>query len=74
MDQPAQEGDIRPGADLGVNIREGRGAGETRVDVDDGSAPLLCLQHKAEGDWVCLRHVRAHNHHAVSCWPGPTAR
>ena len=80
MDQPAQEGDIRPGADWGVDIREGRGAGKTRVDVDDGSAPLLCLQHEAEGDWVAsamfepmitTQSLLARSHCAVVAAPRP---
>src|SRR4051812_16507328 len=39
VDDPAQESDVGPGPDRHVQVRDGAGAGVTRVHVDDLGAP-----------------------------------
>ena len=66
FDDAAQKGDVRACAHRSVNIGDGAGAGEARIDVDDLGAVLhLGLHRPAEGDGMVLRHVGAHDHDAV---------
>ena len=65
MDDPAQEGDIAARANRHVDVGDGAGAGESRIDMDDGGAVLAGLHHPAEPDRMALRHVRALNDDAV---------
>ena len=65
MNDAAQKRDVASGANGHVNIRDGAGARESRIDVDDGRAALLGLHHPAEPHRVTLRHIRALNDDAV---------
>ena len=66
VDQPAQPGDVGAGPDRHVDVGQGGGAGEPRVDVDDRRAAPLRLHHPLEADRVGLGHVRALDQDAVS--------
>ena len=66
LDQAAEEGDVAARAQRHVQVGDGAGAGEPRVDVDDLRAPRLGLHHPLEADRVALGHVRALDDDAVS--------
>src|SRR5207247_11175347 len=65
IDEPAEERDVRARADRHVQVRDGAGAREAGIDVDQLRAVQLRLQGPAERHGVALRHVRAHDHEAV---------
>src|SRR4051812_27881366 len=56
---PAQEGNVRPGAYGDVDVRHRARPREARIDVDDGRAPRLRFHHPLETDRMALGHVRA---------------
>src|SRR4051794_31546608 len=66
VDDPAEEYDVGPDAERHERIRDGAGAGEPRVDVDDLGAARLRLHDPLETDRVGLSHIRALDHDAVS--------
>src|SRR5215510_4328961 len=66
IDDTAQKGNIRTGADRRVDIGDRAGAGETRVDMNNLGAVLdFGLHRPPEGDGVVLRHVGTHDHDTV---------
>ncbi len=65
-DDTAEERDVRPSADRRVNIGDGAGASETRIDMDDFGAVLDFRLHRpAESDRMVFRHVGTHDDDAV---------
>ncbi len=48
-----------------MHIADRAGARETRVDVDQRGAALLCFHHPTKPDRMALGHVRAFNDDAV---------
>ena len=46
MDDAAEEGDIRPRPQWGVDVAQSEGAGEPRIDMYEGRPALLRLQCK----------------------------
>ena len=72
IDDAAQKSDVRSGAHRSVNIGDGAGAGEARIDVNDlGAVFDLGLHRPAEGDGMVLRHVGAHDDDAVGVGHAP---
>src|SRR5207244_11944071 len=65
VDEPAEEGDVAARPDRHIEIGGGRGAAESRVDVDDGGATFARLHRPAEADRVVLGHVAAHDQDRV---------
>src|SRR5262249_9191483 len=66
VDDAAQKGDIRTGAHRRVDVRDGAGAGEAGVDMNNLGAVLdFGLHRPAEGDRVVFRHVGTHDHDTV---------
>ena len=66
IDQAAEEDDIASGADANVDIADGRHAGKTRINVDQGRTPFLRLHGPAETDRLSLSHVRSHEQDAIA--------
>ena len=66
VDQPAQERNIRAGANLEKKIRDGSGAGKARIDHDQlGVAGLLGFNDPFETAGMILGGVSAHDQHHV---------
>src|SRR5256886_10397759 len=65
VDEPAEEGDVTARPDWNVEVGRGRGAAESRVDVDDGCAAFARLHRPAEADRMVLGHVAAHDEDRV---------
>ncbi len=66
LDHPAQEGDVGAGTQRHVMVAAGRGPGETRIDMDQRGAPILCLEDPLEGDRVVFGGVAAHDKDTVT--------
>src|SRR5207253_10323951 len=66
VDDPAEERDVRAGADGDVDVGHGAGPGEPGIDVNDGCSPSLRLHDPAEPDGVTLGEVRTLDDDAVS--------
>jgi hypothetical protein len=64
-DDPAEEGDVAPGAQRHVEVGHRAGPREARIDVDELRAPFLGLHDPLEADRMALGHVRPHDEDAV---------
>ena len=65
VDHAAEESDVATGPQRDVHVRDGRGPGEPRVDVDDLGAARLRFHHPLETDRVTFGHVGALDDDAV---------
>src|SRR5437667_7135839 len=58
-DESAEKGDIAAGAHRHPAIGQRARGRNTRIDVNDGRAALLCFHDPAETDWMRFGHRRA---------------
>ena len=65
-DHPAEEREVRPGADLDEDVGHGRCPRVARIHVDHHGAALLSHHRPVEADRMGLGHVRAHDQDAVA--------
>ena len=65
-DDAAEERDVRSRADLDEHVGDRRRARVARVDVNHHAPPLLGQHRPVKADRMRLRHVRAHDEHAIA--------